>query len=115
MGRDKSTLLTFKSDRNGAGGDYYNTNYPQPTYISSRRYALHVETTAYSAFDFRHPDFHELEVWAVPEQIELCARDHYVELVQALSERFGRQPPLPDWVMQGAIVGLKDGAQASSG
>ena len=28
-----------------AGGDYWNTNYPQPTYLSSRRYALHVETT----------------------------------------------------------------------
>ena len=29
-----------------------------------------------------------------------------------LSERFGRQPPLPDWVIGGAIVGLKDGARS---
>ena len=37
-GRDKSTLLTFKSDQaSNSGGDYFNTNYPQPTYISSRR------------------------------------------------------------------------------
>jgi len=112
QGRDKSTLITFKSDRNGAGGDYYNTNYPQPTYVSSRRYALHLETTAYSAFDFRHGDFHELEVWAVPERIELWARDHYTQIVEALSARFGHQPPLPDWVMQGAIVGLKEGAES---
>jgi alpha-glucosidase len=27
-----------------------------------------------------------------------------------LSNRFGRQPPLPDWAISGAIVGLKDGA-----
>ena len=33
VGRDKTTEITFKSDVNGkAGGDYYNTNYPQPTY-----------------------------------------------------------------------------------
>src|SRR5690606_31309866 len=54
VGRDKTTEMTFKSDVTGkAGGDYWTTNYPQPTYVSSRRYALHVETTAYSAFDFR--------------------------------------------------------------
>lgn len=42
VGRDKSTLITFQADlKDGGGGDYYNTNYPQPTYISSRRYALH--------------------------------------------------------------------------
>lgn len=112
-GRDKSTLLTFKSDRAGSGGgDYYNTNYPQPTYLSSRRYALHLETTAYSAFDFRHDGFHEIEVWAVPERIELWARDRYAELVAAMADRFGRQPPLPDWVMKGAILGLKEGARS---
>jgi alpha-glucosidase len=55
VGRDKSSEITFKADAMGkAGGDYWNTNYPQPTYVSSRKYALHLETTAYSAFDFRH-------------------------------------------------------------
>lgn len=112
-GRDKSTLLTFKSDRAGnGGGDYFNTNYPQPTYLSSRRYALHLETTAYSAFDFRHDGFHEVEVWAVPERIELWGREHYTDLVSALADRFGRQPPLPDWVTKGAILGLKEGARS---
>lgn len=113
VGRDKSTLLTFQSDQKGkAGGDYYKTNYPQPTYLSSRRYALHIDTTAYSAFDFRKGDWHELEIWAAPATIELWARDAFTDLVTALSDRFGRQPPLPDWVLKGAIVGLKDGAKS---
>ena len=73
------------------------------------RYALHVETTAYSVFDFRNDDFHEIEVWAVPERIELFAAPTFIELVEQLSLRFGRQPRLPDWVYNGAIVGLKDG------
>ena len=113
VGRDKTTLITWQADNPGkSGGDYWNTNYPQPTYLSSRRYALHVETTAYSAFDFRHGDFHELEVWAVPERIELWARDSFVELVEAMSERFGRQPPLPEWVYGGAMIGLKQGEES---
>lgn len=113
VGRDKSTLLTFQSDQKGkAGGDYYKTNYPQPTYLSSRRYALHIDTTAYSAFDFRKEDRHELEIWAAPATIEIWARDAFTDLVTAMSDRFGRQPPLPDWVLKGAIVGLKDGAKS---
>jgi alpha-glucosidase len=110
VGRDKTTEVTFKADVNGrAGGDYFNTNYPQPTYLSSAHYALHVETSAYSVFDFRHEAFHEIEIWAMPERIELFAADTFVDLVSALSTRFGRQPLLPDWVYNGAIIGLKDG------
>ncbi|MCO5732544.1 alpha-glucosidase [Rhizobium sp. SSA_523] len=110
VGRDKTSEITFKSDVTGrAGGDYYNTNYPQPTFLSSRRYAVHVETTAYLVFDFRRPDFHEIEVWAIPERLEFFAAPTFVALVGQLSERFGRQPQLPDWVYSGAILGLKDG------
>jgi sulfoquinovosidase len=113
VGRDKSTLLTFQADQDGgSGGDYYNTNYPQPTYLSSRHYALHVETTAYSVFDFQHEQFHEIEVWAIPERIELWVRNTLRALVGALSDRFGRQPPLPEWVLRGAIIGLKDGERS---
>ena len=111
VGRDKSTMLTWQADqRSGAGGDYYTTNYPQATWLSSRRYALHVDTTAYAVFDFRNPAFHEIEVWAIPARIELWTRPSLPELVTALSSRFGRQPPLPDWLLNGAVIGLKDGA-----
>ncbi len=111
VGRDKSSQLTWQCDRrNGGGGDYYTTNYPQPTYLSSRRYALHVETTAYAVFDFRRPEHHEIEIWEVPKRMELWQRDRFTDLVGVLSERFGRQPQLPDWLLKGAIIGLKEGA-----
>ncbi len=110
VGRDKSTLLTFQADSTAkAGGDYWNTNYPQPTYLSSRRYALHIDTTAWAAFDFRDEAFHEVEAWEIPSRIELFAADTLIGLVGALSTRFGRPPRLPDWAFTGAILGLKDG------
>lgn len=113
VGRDKTSPITFQADVAGrAGSDYWNTNYPQPTYVSSRRYALHVDTTAYAAFEFRLPEAHEIEVWAIPARIELFARASFLDLVEALSLRFGRQPPLPAWCRGGAIVGLKDGARS---
>jgi sulfoquinovosidase len=112
VGRDKRSPITFQADAAGAGGDYYHTNYPQPTYLSSRHYALHVETTAYAAFDFRHAAFHEVHLWAIPQRVEFFAGDRFADLVSALSERFGRQPPLPQWAMEGAIIGLKQGARS---
>ncbi len=110
VGRDKSTLLTWEADRLGnAGGDYWNTSYPQPTYLSSRHYALHVETTAYTCFDFREPGFHEIEAWEVPARVEMFGAERFAGLVTKLSTRFGRPSRLPDWVFSGAILGLKNG------
>lgn len=115
VGRDPTSEITFKANVAGkAGGDYYHTNYPQPTYLSSALYALHVETTAYSVFDFRNQAFHEIEVWEIPDRIEFFAAPTFLEIVEALSLRFGRQPMLPDWVYNGAIIGLKDGANSFS-
>jgi alpha-glucosidase len=113
VGRDKSTEITRLADEAGhAGGDYYHTNYPQPTFLSSRRVAVHLQTTAYSAFDFRAPDFHELQVWAAPQRIEFFAADTFRDLVTLMSNRFGRPPRLPDWAIEGLIVGLKAGAES---
>ena len=113
VGRDKSTYLTFQCDRDHrSGGDYWNTNYPQPTYLSSRHYALHVDTTAYSAFDFRDATAPAIEMWEVPARIELFADDRFAGLVGQLSTRFGRQPLLPEWAYSGAILGLKDGTNS---
>ena len=82
VGRDKSTLMTFQCDRDGrSGGDYWNTNYPQPTYVSSRHYALHLETTAYSCLDFRDPDRHEIESWEIPSRVELFHAHRFAGLV----------------------------------
>jgi len=113
VGRDKSTWLTFEADRTaGAGGDYWNTNYPQPTFVSSRRYSLHVESSAYTCFDFRDAGFHEIEVWEVPARLEFYAADRFADLVSQLSTRFGRPPRLPDWAFTGTILGLKDGMRS---
>lgn len=113
VGRDKSTELTRVMDAAGmAGGDYWNTNYPQPTILTSRWLALHLDAACHSAIDCTDPAAHCFEVWSGAARFELFAADDPRDLVGQLSERFGRQPPLPDWAIGGAIVGLKDGARS---
>ena len=113
VGRDKSTELTRLMDQQGmAGGDYWTTNYPQPTFVSSRQYACHLDANCYSALDFTDPAVHEIEVWAGQARFEFFREKSPADLVGQLSTRFGRQPPLPNWAIGGAIVGLKDGANS---
>jgi sulfoquinovosidase len=113
VGRDKSTELTRMMDSLGmAGGDYWNTNYPQPTLLSSRWLAVHLDASCYSVIDCTDPSVHLFEAWTSEATFELFAGDGPQELVGQLSARFGRQPPLPDWAIGGAIVGLKDGARS---
>lgn len=113
VGRDKSTELTRKMDADGmAGGDYWNTNYPQPTFLTSRWLAVHCTAESYAVLDFTDPGRHRVEVWSAATTFELFAAEGPQDLVGQLSTRFGRQPPLPDWAIGGAIVGLKDGARS---
>jgi sulfoquinovosidase len=116
VGRDKTSLTTLRYDLEcKGGGDYYNTNYPQPTYVSTKKYYLHIDTYSYCDFDFTHSDYHELQVWEVPREIRIEAAPTYLELVEKITEFFGRQPELPDWIYNGAIIGVQGGTKRSFG
>ena len=112
VGRDKTTYVTWRSDvENKAGGDYYNTNFPQPTYVSSARYYLHADSSAYADFDFRHDDYHELQFWEIPASVRIESADTFLHLLEKESAFLGRQPELPDWVYNGLILGLQGGIE----
>lgn len=113
VGRDKDRELTRIMDREGmAGGDYWTTNYPQPTFLSSHHYACHLTSTAYAVLDFADPRANRVEWWEGRGRIEFTFADSLPALVGDLSSRFGRQPKLPDWAIEGAIIGLKQGVKS---
>jgi sulfoquinovosidase len=113
VGRDKTTALTQRMDADAkAGGDYWTTNYPQPTFLSSHHYACHLDSSAYSVLDFSDAAHHSIEVWSAKARLEIYTASSTAALVSKLSNRFGRPPMLPDWAIEGAIIGLKDGARS---
>ncbi len=112
VGRNKSTYITFRADvEDRAGGDYYWTFFPQPTFVSTRKYYCHVDNSAYMDFDFRNESFHELQVWDVPRRIIFETGDTYIDLVNKLSGLLGRQPELPEWVYNGVWLGIQGGTE----
>ncbi|HEX6784416.1 MAG TPA: alpha-glucosidase [Sphingomicrobium sp.] len=112
VGRDKADPFTKAMDEaSRGGGDYWTTNYPQPTFLSSRGYALHADVDCYCVLNFEGSS-PELEIWQNEARLELYLGSEPATLVSRLSTRFGRQPPLPDWAIGGAILGLKEGLRS---
>ena len=110
VGRNKKTYETFMADvEDRAGGDQFTTFYPQPTFVSSNKYFLHVKDSSYMKFDFSKNEYHQLEVWNIPEEIVIGVGENYIELLKNLTDFFGRQPELPLWVYDGVWLGVQGG------
>ena len=112
VGRDRTTLITFQADQMGVGGgDYYTTNYPQPTFISDQKYLFHLQTTFYSDFDFSEDAETQITVWGKPESITIDSGNSYLELMDIITDKFGTQPMLPDWMLDGITLGMQGGTE----
>ncbi len=91
-----------------AGGEYWNTYFPQPSFLSTRGYGCLVETSGYSALDFTGRDRHRLEVPA-GARLRFFGGESLKALVGGLAARLGVMPPPPDWVFEGGILGIQGG------
>ncbi len=115
VGRDKQSQTTKDADMHDkAGGDYYTTYYPEPTFISTRKYWLHVDSYAYSEFNFINSNYHELYFWEVPKQAIISFKKSYLELLTDLTEYTGRPPMLPSFLLDGIILGVQGGIERVS-
>lgn len=111
VGRNKKTLITKLANMAmKAGGDYHTTFYPQPTFVSSRKYFLHCDTFAYCVFDFENEDYHEITIWENPKEIVIGRGDSLLETVKKLSSYLGKQDPLPPWAIKGLSLGIQGGS-----
>lgn len=88
----------------------YESYYVQPTFVSSEKYYVHVDGTSYMEFDFRKKG----EVTILMRQnceIEIGEAEDFSGVSKLLSERLGRQQPLPDWIYDGVILGIQEGTE----
>jgi alpha-glucosidase len=118
VGRNKSTRVTLEADlADNAGGDYWWTFFPQPSFVSDAGYWCHFDSSAYAVFDFRKPGRHEIYAWAAPARLVFGAGSEerpeksrgLKDVVADQSAYFGRQPPMPDWSYDGVILGIQGG------
>lgn len=112
VGRNKNEYVTFLADKHRqAGGDWYTTYYPQPTFVSSENYWCHVDDSNYMEFNFNNETYHELYIRNIPSKIILSKTNTALELLENLTEYLGRQPEMPEWVYNGIWLGLQGGTE----
>lgn len=88
----------------------YETYYAQPTFMSSEKYFLHCDTTDYAVFDFKNKSFHKIAVNDICP-VYLGFSESFEKLSDILGSLLGRQPELPDWAYDGAILGIQGGTE----
>jgi len=112
VGRDKNSLTTFYANlKDKAGGDYYSTYYPETTFVSSRKYWFHLGTYAYAEFNFKNETFHEFFVWEIPQKFILSYQNQFTQLITDLTDYTGRPPLLPEYLLDGMILGVQGGLE----
>ncbi|KAL4227121.1 hypothetical protein ACF0H5_015094 [Mactra antiquata] len=109
VGRNKSDIVTFFADKALAGGDYHTTYFPQPTFISDRKYYCHYDGTNYVEVNLQPLTFHEIYVNGDVGNFLFKTESSIKNLTQQLAKFLGLQPELPDWVYTGAILGVQGG------
>lgn len=112
VGRNKSTMTTFLADNlDGGGGDYWTTYYPEATFISSKKYFLHLHGYEYAEIDLSHSDRHVILTWSSDLKISVDAKQDYIGLLCSLTALVGRQPQLPEWAFRGVWLGMQGGSE----
>ncbi len=82
--------------------------YAQPTFISSQKYAVHVDSYAYAQFTFSETET-VLYFREIPQKLHFIKADSYIELSQSITKLIGLQNPLPEWTSKGIILAIQGG------
>lgn len=110
VGRSYKRPLTIISQlQDKSGGAYHTTYYPQPTFVSSKNYFIHVHSFDYTVLDFKASDCHRIVSYSLIPRITIGCGSSLMDTSSKVSLLLGRQSPLPSWVHDGVILGVQGG------
>lgn len=115
VGRGEQPLTALANLTNdGAGGTDSSSYAAVPHWITSAGRSLFVDTHALVRADARAPGRWSLAVQAGEADWVWRQADGPLSLIQAHTAQVGRMRALPDWVMDGALIGLQGGSEVVS-
>lgn len=109
IGRGTQPVTALVNLVAGAGGDWTTTYAGVPHYLTSQMRSLFLETSEYSTFDMRRDDRVQVGLFSGEMNGRILNGDSPSALIERYTEYAGRMRPLPDWIMDGAIIGMQGG------
>ncbi|MDZ7801972.1 MAG: alpha-glucosidase [Trueperaceae bacterium] len=111
VGRGLQPLTLAADLTEGAGGSWHSSYAAVPHYLTSELRSLFLESSAYAAFDLRRDEAATIELFSGTMRGQIVYGDTPAALIRRYTAYAGRMPPLPDWVHQGAILGVQGGRE----
>lgn len=111
IGRGAEPITTGANLQAGAGGTWYASYAAVPHYLTSHNRSLFLENYEYAVFDMRAPDRIQMEAFSHQMAGRILYGNSPTELIEAYTGLIGRMPALPDWIIDGAVVGMQGGTQ----
>lgn len=96
----------------GSGGTWYSSYAAVPFYLTNTRRALFLENSEIAIFDLERPEAVEITLFGPRMQGRIINGDSPRRIIEEFTAYAGRMQPLPDWINQGAIVGMQGGTEA---
>jgi len=109
IGRGEQPVTWAVDWKAGAGGDPYTSYASVPHYITSEARSLFLENYEYSIFNLKEKDRVQICVFASRMRGQIPAADTPEGLIEQYTRYSGRMRQLPEWIMDGAVVGLQGG------
>ncbi len=109
IGRGEQPITWAANWQADAGGSPYTSGANVPHYITSEMCSLFLENYEYSSFDLRELDKVQVEVFSSRMSGQILSGVTPAELIEHYTEYSGRMRPLPEWILDGAVVGLQGG------
>lgn len=111
IGRGAQPITAGANATARAGGTWYTTYAPIPHYITSTMRSLMLNTYEYAVFDMTQPDTIQIETWSNMMSGYIVYGENPPQILQTYRSLTGAMRPLPDWVIDGAIVGMQGGTE----
>ncbi len=104
--------ITLGADLQARAGGAWHTSYAGvPHYLTSDLRSLCLESYAYAVFDLRRADRVHVQLFAPEMRGRIFNGDSPAALIAAYTDFAGRMRPLPDWILEGAVVGMQGGTE----
>lgn len=115
IGRGAQPITAGANLLAGAGGDWSTSYAPVPHFITNKLRSFGLTSTGYSAFDLRTPGRVQVEIHGNTFSAALASADTVPDLLQHWQHCAGAMRPLPDWILDGAVVGMQGGTERVRG
>jgi alpha-glucosidase len=107
-----SQPFTFLVDINASSGGKWHTSYAGvPHYMTSKMRSLFLETSEYSVFDMTQDNEVQVSLFSSDIKGRIINGDTPLKLIEEYTEYSGRMRELPDWIHEGAILGMQGGTE----